>query len=743
MRLIIVSNRLPITVVGEKGGLRFQESVGGLVSGLSAYLDSLKSSSFTKSEYIWAGWPGTTIDDEAKEGLKSRALSEFNAYPVFLSEEDMENFYQGFCNKTIWPLFHYFPSYATYNEAHWIHYKKVNEIFCDVLMEIVKPDDVLWVHDYHLMLLPKLLREKLQDISIGFFLHIPFPSFEIFRLLPRKWGTEILEGLLGADLVGFHTYDYTQHFLRCNLRMLGYEHNLGRIDAKERVVKVDTFPMGIDFQRFHNATSSPEIQKEKDDIKKTLGDSKVILSIDRLDYTKGIVNRLQGYELFLEKNPQWHRKVTLVLVVVPSRIGVEHYLQLKSRLDELVGEINGRFGSINWTPILYQYKFLTFHPLVALYSVSDVALITPLRDGMNLVAKEYIAARKDKTGVLILSDTAGASKELGETIIVNPNNREEIADAIKEALEIPQEEQVKRNQVMQTRLQRYDVVRWANDFLKELHSIKDAQKRFNAKLLSSDTKEELIRDYRKSQQRLILLDYDGTLVPFAKRPLLAKPREKVLGILKCLSEDLGNEVILVSGRTTDTLQSWFGMLNIGLVAEHGVLIKEKDGAWGMLKPFTNDWKPRITPILEMYADRLPGAFVEEKEFSIAWHYRLADPELSSIRAKELVDDLVNFTANIDVQVLQGSKTVEVRNAGANKGIAGLHCISKRDFDFILAIGDDCTDEDLFRVLPETAYSIKVGMTPSCARFNLIDSLEVVRLLEQLTKNTETLQKGPK
>jgi trehalose 6-phosphate synthase/phosphatase len=737
-RILIVSNRLPITVEEKEGQLEFQVSAGGLVSGLSAYLDSLKGSPFTHFNYVWVGWPGTVVKDKLKEKLRLKALTEFNAYPVFLSEKAMEKFYHGFCNKTIWPLFHYFPSYTVYDEEYWIQYQRVNEIFSDAIMEVIKPDDMVWIHDYHLMLLPKLIRERMPHISIGFFLHIPFPSFELFRLLPGKWRRAILEGLLGADLVGFHTHDYTQYFLRCVLRILGYEHNMGQIMVGDHMVKADTLPMGIDFQKFRNAASSPQVQKEKDELKKALAHSKVVLSIDRLDYTKGTLNRLRGFEAFLEKNPQWHNRVILVLVVVPSRIGVEHYQQMKRQIDELVGKINGKFGSVNWTPILYQYRFLSLYPLVALYSVSQVALVTPLRDGMNLIAKEYIAARLDKTGVLILSEMAGASKELGEAIIINPSNIDEIAEALNEALEMPEEEQIRRNEVMQTRLKRYDVVRWANDFTQVLLSLKGEQKRLDARLLSPYVKEQLIKDFAKAEKRLLFLDYDGTLVPFVGLPQMAKPTEEILRIFKSFSWDQKTEIVLISGRDKDTLQNWFGALDLRLIAEHGAWIKEKSEDWNMIKPLTNDWKPQILPILEMYADRLPGSFVEEKEFAIVWHYRRADPESASMRAKELVDDLVNFTANIDIQILQGSKVVEVRCAGVNKGVAGMHFISKDNFDFILAIGDDWTDEDLFKVLPETAYSIRVGLTQSYARFNLHSHRAVLELLQGLAKSSEIL-----
>lgn len=729
MRLLVVSNRLPIVITQEKGELKFQGSAGGLVSGLSAYLDSLKGSSFAKSDYVWVGWPGVTVENKLQEQVKSKVLSQFRAYPVFLTERAMEKFYYGFCNKTIWPLFHYFPTYAVYQNDFYLHYKCVNQIFCEAVIDVMQPDDVVWIHDYHLMLLPKLLRDKKPHISIGFFLHIPFPSFELFRLLPMTWRSEILQGLLGADLIGFHTYDYTQYFLRCVLRILGYEHNMGNILLPDRLVKVDTFPMGIDFQKFQAEAATSGSQK--DESWKALENFKIVLSIDRLDYTKGILKRLQGYELFLEKNPQWQKKVVLVLVVVPSRVAVEHYQQIKKQIDELVGKINGRFGTIGWTPILYQYKFMPFDALVSLYAASDVALITPLRDGMNLIAKEYIASRTKKTGVLILSEMAGAAKELAEAIVINPNSIEEVAAALAASLEMPEEEQIERNRIMQDRLKSYDVVRWADDFLSQLLSIKAAQKSLPAKLLAPPAKERLLRDFSQARQRLIFLDYDGTLVPFADDPQAVQPSEELLAILRNLSQQPANQVVLISGRDRNTMQRWFGSINAGLVAEHGVWTQEKNQDWQLIKPLNNNWKPTIIPLLATYADRLPRAFVEEKEFSVVWHYRRADPELASARAKELVDDLVNFTANIDVQVLQGSKVVEVRCGGVNKGNAAVRFLAEHKFGFILAVGDDWTDEDLFKILPDTAYSIRVGIRQSYARFNLRSYVDVVELLKEL------------
>lgn len=740
MRLLVVSNRLPIVVVEEDGEMTFHEGAGGLVSGISAYLDSLKGSSFAKTEHLWIGWPGVTIEEPAKQSATAAALSQFDARPVFLTERSMDKFYHGFCNKIIWPLFHYFPTYAEYDESFYAHYKVVNQIFCEAVAKIMRPEDVVWIHDYHLMLLPQLLRDRHPSAAIGFFLHIPFPSFELFRLLPMLWRSEILRGLLGADLIGFHTHDYTQYFLRCVLRILGHEHSLGKILLRNRLVQVDTFPMGIDFHKFHAAAANPTPRTGEPDPLESLKPFKIVLSIDRLDYTKGILNRLKGYASFLENNPQWRAKVVLVLVVVPSRVGVEYYQQTKRQIDELVGKINGGYSTVGWTPILYQYKYLPFESLSPLYAASHVALVTPLRDGMNLIAKEYIASRPDKTGVLILSEMAGASKDLAEALIINPNSAEEIAAALQTALEMPEVEQIRRNEVMQNRLRRYDVVRWAEDFLSRLSAIKTEGNRLRSRLLGGPAQEQLLVDFARARRRTLFLDYDGTLVPFARDPQAAKPTPELLAVLDALAKDARNEIAIISGRDKTVLSKWFAGLDLVLVAEHGVWTRRPGQDWQLAKPLDNAWKSTILPVLQTYADRLPGTFVEEKEYSAVWHYRAADPESGSSLAKELVDDLVSFTANINVQVLQGSKVVEVKCAGINKGDAAAPLLSD-ETDFILAVGDDWTDEDLFKALPATAYTIRVGIRHSHARFNAHSHTEVLELLNELARRQSPQHRG--
>jgi trehalose 6-phosphate synthase/phosphatase len=570
--------------------------------------------------------------------------------------------------------------------------------------------------------------------QIGFFLHIPFPSYEIFRLLPSGWRKELLDGVLGADLIGFHTYEYTQHFLHSVLRILGHGNNIGQILLPERAVRAATFPMGIDYERFSAGVSSPDVLAEVSRLRASLGDVRVVLSADRLDYTKGIPNRLHGYDLFLDQNPQWHGKIVLVMIVVPSRVGVDQYDLMKKELEELVGRINGKHGSIGWMPVVYQFRQLPFVPLEALYAVSDVALVTPLRDGMNLVAKEYVAARTNGTGVLILSEMAGAAKELGEAVLVNPNHCGEIAAAIAAALTIPQGEQARRLHIMQARLQRNNVHRWASDFVQETLGTFETKKKYETEGLSGATRKLLLKEYRSGRKRLLLLDYDGTLVPFVRDHALARPGHNVISLIEKLADDPANHVVIISGRDRQTLQSWFGDLPIHLVAEHGFLSRTAGNEWRSMKVISGDWKQRLLPILSLFADRLPGATVEEKEYSLVWHYRGADREQGEPFAHELVDNLNALTGNVDVQVMQANKAIEVRMAGINKGTIARELISENGYDFILAIGDDTTDEDLFAVLSDRAHSIRVGAAHSHAKYNCRDVEEVHGVLSMLSRD---------
>jgi len=718
-RLIVVSNRLPVSITKYAGEIHLARSAGGLATGLSSLCKSY--------EGAWIGWPGTTSEKltaEEKNEIIGK-LADEDCLPVFLSQKQVQNYYHGFCNKTIWPLFHYFPLNVIYEDRFWKTYKQVNEIFCDEVIKLAKPSDRIWVHDYQLMLLPQMIRERVPEAKVGFFLHIPFPSFELFRLL--LWREEILNGLLGADLIGFHTYDYARHFLSSVSRIAGLEHGLGKLSVGNRIVKVDAFPMGINYEKYSRAAKTADTQEEIRKIRRKMGDRKIIISVDRLDYTKGIIKRLEAFDLFLSENPGYKEKVTLIVVAVPSRTKVEDYKTLRSELEHLVGRVNGEHGSIGWMPVWYLYRFLPFERLTALYNVADVALVTPLRDGMNLIAKEFVAAKTDGKGVLVLSETAGAASELGEALIVNANNKAATVRAIKEALEMPVSEQIERNRAMQGRLSNYDISRWGSDFLNALDEVAKTQQELSVRKLTESASQQVINDYCKSQRRLFLLDYDGTLVSYKGKPEQAGPDDEIMSLLEGLSRNPKNQVVIISGRDKATIDKWLGGLEATLIAEHGAWTKQKGKEWKCTEPLREDWKEAVRPILELYADRTPGALVEEKDFSLVWHCRRADPELASIRGQELKDHLLNLTANMDVGVFEGSKILEVRHFGINKGRAIKPLLENQSWDFVMAAGDDYTDEEMFAVLDEQAYSIKVGSSASKARFN-VDSVQEIRLL---------------
>jgi len=722
-RVVIVSNRLPVSVSAKGDRLKITPSVGGLATGLSSF--------HQEHDGLWVGWPGIIEKNSKKRSeLESVLLGNYNCLPVYLSDNDLKKYYHGFSNRTIWPLFHYFSTYSTYNATEWESYKKVNEKFCRRLQEVVKPGDLIWIHDYHLMLLPAMLRKEMPDATIGFFLHIPFPSFEVFRYLP--WREEILTGMLGADLIGFHTYDYTRHFLSSVLRIRGKDQTYGQVIADNRIIKVDTFPMGIDAQRYIDASTSEKVQKEVKSLHNKLGTEKIIISVDRLDFTKGIPERLKAFEKFLERYPNFHGKVTYVMLLVPSRTKVREYKLLKSEIDELVGKINGHFDTLDWSPILYLYRTLPFEKLVALYSAADLALVTPLRDGMNLVAKEYLACQSTEAkGALVLSESAGAAAELGEAIVVNPNDLDMLTQSIAEGLNLGAEEKKKANVLMVERIKKYNVFSWAEDFVNQLTLTMVRQDRDRKRFLTDQKFGEIKEHYKKAGSRLLLLDYDGTLTAIKKRPDLAVPDKELIELLTDLAKDPKNNVVIVSGRDRQFLSEWLGQAGVDLAAEHGAWAKKNSWLdWKLSEPDLNDnWKQNIKPILEMFSVRTPGSFIEEKAFALAWHYRKTDPELGSLRAKELADALHDIVSGTDLQVLQGKKVLEIKPASINKGKAVSLWLEQQDqWDFILAMGDDWTDEDIFMLLPDQAWSIKVGFTPFTEADFFLDSPEKAREL---------------
>ncbi len=718
-KIIIVSNRLPIKVIKNKNSYEFINSSGGLATGMNSI--------HSKNDTLWIGWPGIASDNLNKKtkGELNKFLDEKKFKPVQLNKKEIKDFYYGLSNKSLWPLFHYFIEYSIFDKDNWDSYKRVNNKFAQCIIENYNEGDLIWIHDYHLMLCPKIVRDLIPNSIIGFFLHIPFPSFEIFRIFP--WRKELLSGILGSDLVGFHTYNYQRHFLSSVKRILLTNVKLNRVSVGSRKILVNTFPMGIDFEKFNNAAKK---YLTKNSLNKSQSSVKNILTIDRLDYTKGVVQRIKAFEMFLDNYPQYIEKVKLIMLTVPSRENVSDYKNLKKETDEIVGRINGKYSTVNWNPIAYYYRSMPFDQLIELYVTSDVAMITPVRDGMNLVAKEYIATRVNGDGVLILSEMAGASKELFEAVQINPFDLYNMSESIFKALTMPKEEQINRNLSMQNRIKRYSVEYWANEFINSLKNKQKFQELNSAIKMDETTIKSIKEKFNKSKSKVIFLDYDGTLVPFNKKPELALPDKSLFKLMDKIISAKNTDLVIISGRDTNFLDKCFGDLDITMVAEHGIFMRKINESWVSKYTKKRKWIDNLRPLFQSFSDRTPGTFVEEKQTSLVWHYRGSDPELAADRVVEFKTELQSLISD-DLDLMDMNKAIEVKSATFNKGIAVNEIIRNKKYDFILCFGDDVTDEDMFVNLPKSAFTVKVGKSNTKAKYFLEDHNSVRYLLNDL------------
>ncbi len=726
-RSIIISNRLPVTVKRENGKIQYHESIGGLSTGLKSY--------HKQADSVWVGWPGISegeLTPEEKSGIRETLLRVYQCVPVFLSEKEIDGYYYGFSNGTIWPLFHYFTSITEYDEETWGAYREVNHRFYEAAQPFLEEDALVWIHDYQLMLLPNLVKENYPEAKVGFFLHIPFPSFEIFRLL--IWREQILTGLLGADLIGFHTHDYVRHFLNSSRRILGSEDHFNVIEYEGRRIFVEAFPMGIDYQRFDENLGNVDLCQELTQLEEE-GGMHLILSVDRLDYTKGIPERIYAFKEFLENNPSYREKVRFLLIVAPSREILDTYDDLLRQIKEAVSETNGELGTLNWMPIWFFFRSFSQEELINYYRHADVLLVTPLRDGMNLVAKEYLAARTDARGMVVLSETAGAASQLVEAVVVNPNHRKGIAEGIKQALEMPESEKIARVTAMRKRIKSYDVNFWADEFVHSLHRRASENAGRTPEIRLEKHYDTVEKAYKKANKRCLFLDYDGTLTGFKSLPEQAKPDPDLLRTLESLGEDFKNTIVLTSGRDRRSLEEWFGFLpNIHLVASHGLWYRNPvTRAWQKTVVVSNRWKKSILPIMELYADYMPGAFIEDKEYSLVLHYRQCDPDMVALKINELRETLHGMIKTSNLELQEGNKVLEIKDNKVNKGQSAAKLLNEGIYEFVLGAGDDATDEHLFSVLPKDAFSIKIGLHKTGARYRLKSWQAMRSLLDCLVK----------
>ncbi|HXG65165.1 MAG TPA: bifunctional alpha,alpha-trehalose-phosphate synthase (UDP-forming)/trehalose-phosphatase [Blastocatellia bacterium] len=726
-RIVVVSNRLPFTLKHARGGWRTERSVGGLATAMTPLLK--------QSRGVWIGWSGDASGskDAARQKILDQWAESDGYIAVDLPPVVARRYYEGYANQTLWPLFHHFPSHVAFRPEEWEAYVEANQRFCEVVLKALGPRDLVWIHDYQLMLLPQMLRERAPEARIGFFLHIPFPSSAVFRILPRR--EELLQGLLGADYLAFHTYGYLQHLRASLLRILGIDSSMDRVEVGNRFVRLDALPIGIDPQGFTKLLDEDAATAERlAEIRRRFEGRRILLAVDRLDYTKGIPERLRTFRHLLHSAPDLRGKVVLMQVAVPSRERIPSYGKLRRDVDELVGKINGEFGTPDWTPVVYLRRGLPHRELTALYAAADLAWVAPLRDGLNLVAKEYVACKRGEDGALVLSEFAGAAAEMGEAFLVNPYDEERTAETIIRALSLPAEERRERMAALHRRVARNDVYKWSKRFLAGL---KDATAHRGD--LPPDQGQplpvaEVVSAYQGAQRRLLILDYDGTLVPYANRPQDARPPESLIRLLSQLAADPANRMALLSGRPQRDLDMWFGRIEgVWLGAEHGAIFRSPETKeWTALRShIPDDWKSRVQPVLEHFVDRTPGSFIEEKEVSLVWHYRMADPEFGGWLANEMVAILEDMLAGTELRAVHGARSIEVKLAWANKGEFVARLVETYpDTDFLFAIGDDRTDEDAFERLPHEAWTVHVGKKRSRARFRLPDDRAALALLER-------------
>jgi trehalose 6-phosphate synthase/phosphatase len=727
-RVVIVSNRLPMMLRPTRDGWRSEPSPGGLATTLFPIIE--------RTAGLWIGWPGTTDQGDAtsRREILERWSQKQRLIAVELSDEIVRGFYEGYANQTLWPLFHHFPTRVAFNQEGWEAYVAANRVFLDAVLAHTSDDDLIWIHDYHLMLLPQLLREARPTARIGCFLHIPFPASEVFRVLPRR--DEILRGLLGADLLAFHTHSHLQHFRASLLRVLGMDSRMDRVEVGARPVQLEALPIGIAPEDFTGPLHEDKrVAGRLAELRRRFEGRRLLLAVDRLDYTKGIPERLRTYRRLLDRAPDLRGRIVLVQVAVPTRQAISTYEELRHEVNELVGSINGDFGTPDWTPVVYIRRAISRAELVALYAASDLGWVTPLRDGMNLVAKEYVACQTDGDAVLVLSEFAGAAAEMGEAFIVNPYDEDRTAAVIERVLSLAPDERRERMSALRRRVLRNNAFAWSQRFLAALRSAAAERVRRRADEPRVLPVEQIVAAHRESRCRWLLLDYDGSLVPYAQRPRDAAPPRALVSLVAALASSAATRIALVSGRSRGELESWFAQAEgLWLVAEHGALLRAPQGhKWEALRPsMPVNWMERVRPVLEHAVDRTPGSFIEEKECSLVWHHRMSDPEFGEWVANELVANLDEMLAETELRAMRGQKSVEVRLAWATKAEA-LTRLSELwpKPDFQLAVGDDRTDEDLFERLPIDAWTIHVGGGRSRARFQLPHPEAVVGLLERL------------
>jgi len=736
--LVVVANRLPVDfTTDDDGSISWRRSPGGLVTALEPVMQS--------AEGAWVGWGGAA--DVYADPFDADGMT---LVPVTLNEDEIEQYYEGFSNDALWPLYHDVIAKPTFHRQWWDAYRRVNRRFAESAAAQVGTGGTVWVHDYQLQLVPAMLRELRPDVRIGFFDHIPFPPYEIFSQLP--WRRQVIEGLLGADLIGFQRNGDAANFLRTVRRLTRHSTRGQQITFEDgegrplREIRASAFPISIDSGRFDTLARQDSTRARAKEIRTELGDPQIVmLGVDRLDYTKGIRHRIKAYGELLDDGKLTVEDATLVQVASPSRENVDAYQELREQVETAVGRINGEFGELGHAAIHYLHHSYPPEEMAALYLAADVMLVTSLRDGMNLVAKEYIAARSDQQGALVLSEFTGAADELSGALLVNPHDIDELKAVIEQAARMDPKEQRRRMRRLRRKVMADDVAKWSSSFLRTLEEMPVAPV---APELQDDDSEGLGSDLVDALDRLaatvglviVATDFDGVLAPLVDDPSSSRTTPRSARALARLARRPTPQVrlALVSGRDLDTLAALShapsGTLLIGSHgAEHGEVSADgvvrhelalTEGQTSLLQ--------RITDGLEEVADRHTGVWVERKPTASVLHTRRSTHD----GASQAIEAARGLAERLGVGALEGKDVVELQVVDTSKGKAIDALRTELGADAVLYVGDDVTDEHAFAVLTPDDVAVKVGPGETIAEHRVSSTKSVGLLLEHLARALE-------
>ncbi|KAG9448184.1 hypothetical protein H6P81_014312 [Aristolochia fimbriata] len=783
-RIIIVANQLPLKAKRrpDNKGWSFSWDEDSL-------LLQLKDGLPEDMEVIYVGSLRVEVDPLEQDDVSQTLLERFKCVPAFLPPDILSKFYHGFCKMQLWPLFHYMLPFSAdhggrFDRSLWEAYVAANKIFSQRVIEVINPeDDYVWIHDYHLMVLPTFLRRRFNRLRMGFFLHSPFPSSEIYRTLPVR--EEILKALLNSDLIGFHTFDYARHFLSCCSRMLGLEYQSKRgyigLEYYGRTVGIKIMPVGIHMGQLESVLSLADKEWRVEELRQQFEGKTVLLGVDDMDIFKGINLKLLAMEQMLRIHPKWQGRAVLVQIANPARGRGRDLEEIQAEIEASCKRINEEFGQPDYEPVVFIDRPVSISERIAFYTIAECVVVTAVRDGMNLTPYEYIVCRQGanqnesssdsgmpKKSMLVVSEFIGCSPSLSGAIRVNPWNVEATAEAMNEALSMPEAEKQLRHEKHYRFVSTHDVAYWSRSFLHDMErTCKDHFRRrcwgiglsFGFRVVALDPNfrklsiDAIVSAYERAKSRAIMLDYDGTVIPHTS--INKTPSQEVISTLNKLCSDPKNVVFIVSGRGRGNLGKWFSPCEkLGIAAEHGYFVRwSSDEDWetcGQTIDF--GWIQIAEPVMKLYTEATDGSSIETKESALVWHHQDADPGFGSSQAKELLDHLESVLANEPVAVKSGQHIVEVKPQGVSKGLVAEKILASmtgkgRQADFVLCIGDDRSDEDMFEGMGALAremlssnpavFACTVGQKPSKAKYYLDDTVEVMTMLQSLAEASET------